>query len=181
MTATMTATVTPPLLATGLALAALACFGEAVEMRPEPRFLQAPPRASFEPVADALQVTCGTLDCHGQTGRNLRLYGERGLRLDPRSNSAEGVTTAAEYEANFWAIVGLEPEALSAVVRDQGTDPQRLTLVRKARGTDEHTGGALMKRGDDLDLCLTSWLAGTVRTAACEAIALAPRPMLPGR
>jgi hypothetical protein len=160
---------------------ALACSGEAIDMRPEPRLLQAPPRDSFEPVADALQATCGTLDCHGQVGRNLRLYGARGLRLDAKTTSAEGTTTAAEYEATFWAVVGLEPEALSAVVRERGADPARLSLIRKARGTDHHKGGILMKAGDDLDRCLTSWLAGKVRVEACEAISLAPRPMVPPR
>jgi hypothetical protein len=166
----------------GLAAAAilLGCVGEAIDMAPEPRRLEAPPRDSFETVADALQVSCGTLDCHGQAGRNLRLYGARGLRLDPRATSAEGTTTPAEYEATFWSLVGLEPETLSAVVREQGTDPLRLTFMRKARGAEQHKGGALMKRGDDLDVCLTSWLGGAVMTPACEAIALAPRPELPG-
>lgn len=162
-----------------LLLPALGCSGQAIDTRPEPRLLQAPPRDGFEPVADALQATCGTLDCHGQVGRNLRLYGSRGLRLDPKATSAEGTTTAAEYEATFWSVVGLEPEAVSTVVRERGEDPTRLSLIRKARGTDHHKGGTLMKSGDALDRCLTSWLAGTVKTEACDAISLAPRPMLP--
>jgi hypothetical protein len=158
------------------------CYGEAIDSRPpDTRVLRAPPRASFEVVADALQVTCGTLDCHGQTGRNLRLYGARGLRLDPKSTSAEGTTTAAEYEASYWAVVGLEPEAVSAVVREKGSDPLRLTLIRKARGIELHKGGRLMISGDSLDVCLTSWLAGVVNAAACDAVSLAPRPALPPR
>jgi hypothetical protein len=160
---------------------ALACYGEPLETpRDESRLrLEAPPRAGFEAVADALQVTCGTLDCHGQPGRNLRLYGARGLRIDPGDSSAEGTTTAAEYEATYWSVVGLEPEPLSAVVRQKGSDSTRLTLVRKARGDEQHKGGRLMAVGDDLDRCLTSWLAGQVATAICETVSLAPRPPLP--
>jgi hypothetical protein len=158
----------------------LACYGEPLEApRDQPRRLEAPPRAGFEAVADALQVTCGTLDCHGQLGRNLRLFGARGLRLDLRASSAEGTTTAAEYEASYWSVVGLEPEPLSAVVRQMGFDPMRLTLMRKARGDEEHKGGRLMAVGDDLDRCLTSWLAGKVDATPCETVSLAPRPALP--
>jgi hypothetical protein len=162
------------------ALLAAGCNGEAIEPpRDKNRRLEAPPRVAFEAVADALQVTCGTLDCHGQPGRNLRLYGARGLRLDPRATSAEGTTTAAEYEASFWSVVGLEPEPLSAVVREAGSDPMRLTLMRKSRGTELHKGGRLMVAGDNLDVCLTSWLAGKVDVTACELVSMAPRPALP--
>jgi hypothetical protein len=34
-----------------------------------------PDRASFPPVAQLLDVRCGSLNCHGTTARNLRLYG----------------------------------------------------------------------------------------------------------
>jgi len=60
--------------------------------------LAAPERATFEPVDDVLQATCGTLDCHGQLGRALRLYGGRGLRLAPTDNPADDPTTPAEYD-----------------------------------------------------------------------------------
>jgi hypothetical protein len=43
--------------------------------------LLAPTRNNFEQVADAMQPHCGTLDCHGEAGRNMRLFGSRGLRL----------------------------------------------------------------------------------------------------
>src|SRR3954467_11362409 len=89
--------------------------------RPPPsEVLQPPPRAGFARVADALQPSCGTLDCHGQIGRNLRLFGARGMRLDPKEASAEGTTTPAEYLATYWSVVGLEPEETSAVVRQNG-------------------------------------------------------------
>jgi hypothetical protein len=138
--------------------------------------LLAPSRAAFPPVDDVLQASCGTLDCHGQVGRNLRLYGGRGLRLAPQDNSADDPTTAREYDESYWSIIGLEPEVLSDVVRDQGRSPERLTMVRKARGTEKHKGGQLFMAGDVRDRCLLSWLAGAVDEAACKQGADVPRP-----
>jgi hypothetical protein len=130
--------------------------------------LLAPSRATFSPVDDVLQVSCGTLDCHGQPGRSLRLYGGRGLRLSAMGNSADDPTTPAEYDESYFSVIGLEPEILSQVVADQGGRPERLTIVRKARNLEHHKGGKLFTEGDDRDRCLTSWLAGPVDMAACQ-------------
>jgi hypothetical protein len=129
--------------------------------------LMAPARATFQPVDDVLQGSCGTLDCHGQVGRSLRLYGGRGLRLSPQGNSADDPTTPEEYDQSYFAVIGLEPEIMSDVVADHGRMPERLTLVRKARNLEHHKGGMLFAAGDDRDRCLTSWLAGELDTAAC--------------
>lgn len=127
-----------------------------------------PDRASFPPVADLLVHRCGTLDCHGTRYRNLRLYGYEGLRLAPGDKpSAKPNTTTAEYDEDFTSVIGLEPEVMSEVVASGGANPERLTLVRKARGAEDHKGGAQMKEGDDQDRCLTSWLAGHTDAAAC--------------
>ena len=134
--------------------------------------LLAPDRAGFEAVADAMQPHCGTLDCHGQVGRNLRLFGARGLRLDRGGNPSDDSTTPGEYDATFWAVVGLEPELLTAVIRDAGAEPERLSLIRKARGHERHKGGALMQTGDDLDRCLLSWLTGPPARANCLTAAM---------
>lgn len=134
--------------------------------------LLAPTRTNFERVADAMQPHCGTLDCHGQAGRDMRLFGGRGLRLAPDGNPLDGDTTPAEYDATFWSVVGLEPETLTAVIQDQGADPERLSLIRKARGHERHKGGTLMNLGDDLDRCLTSWLVGVIAEAQCQAAAM---------
>jgi hypothetical protein len=160
------------------ALSLLAC-APADEERPAGQDLALPDRATFAPVADALQIGCGTLDCHGQPGRNLRLYGARGLRLQEGDTSAAGATTAAEYDASYWSLVGLEPERLSDVVADRGARPERLALVRKPRGRELHKGGTLMEPSDDLDRCLVRWLAGVPDQAACEAFTSKPRPPIP--
>jgi hypothetical protein len=141
--------------------------------------LLAPERATFNPVADMLQTTCGTLDCHGQLGRNLRLYGARGLRFDPKDNSAENPTTAREYDESYWSVIGLEPETTSAVVADQGRKPERLSLFRKARGSEKHKGGTLQATGAPGDRCLQSWFAGKVDVDACKEVADRPRPVAP--
>ena len=127
-----------------------------------------PDRASFPPVAELLVRRCGTLDCHGESGRNLRIYGSLGLRLAPGDRPvSKGKTTAAEYDEDFASVVGLEPELMSAVVASGGASPDRLTLIRKARGTEHHKGGALWSEGDPQDLCITSWLSGHTDEAGC--------------
>lgn len=138
--------------------------------------LATPERVVFPVVADALQPSCGTLDCHGQRGRNLRLYGGRGLRLDAHDNSADGPTTDAEYRASYLSLIGLEPEALDVVVRGGGVDPERLSFIRKARGSERHKGGTQMLPGDPLDRCVLTWLAGRVDKVSCNRVASAPRP-----
>ena len=152
----------------GLAAAGLSCTG-VVGGAPPDFALAAPSAVGFEHVADAMQPSCGTLDCHGQRDRNLRLYGGRGLRLDPAHDSSDGETEPAEYEANYWSVVALEPELLATVTTEGGRDPERLILIRKGRGTTRHKGGALMKPGDDLDQCITEWLKGNVLVDRCFA------------
>jgi len=128
-----------------------------------------PDRASFEYVAPVLVHRCGTLDCHGTPARNLRLYGAEGQRFAPSDvPKPKHEVTEEEASEDYASIVGLEPEVLSAVVADKGASPERLTLVRKARGAENHKGGALVRAGDDSDICVTSWLAGATDVAACQ-------------
>jgi hypothetical protein len=64
--------------------------------------------------------------------------------------------------------VYLEPEIMTQVVTSGGASPDRLTMVRKARGTEHHKGGTLFQVGDDQDTCVTSWLGGHTDTATCQ-------------
>jgi hypothetical protein len=155
-------------------LAAPAALAFACSTPPtDARFVETAPDGgpTFVPVADMLVHTCGTLDCHGTQFRNLRLYGREGVRWDkdasPTVNDAGLGTTATEYEQDYLSVVGLEPEVMSQVVSQGGAAPERLTLVRKGRGTEAHKGGSLYKIGDDRDVCLLSWLAGKTDTTAC--------------
>ena len=51
--------------------------------------------APFEPLGLAMGPSCGSLDCHGQPGRNLRIYYSRGLRLSPKDISGSSSPSAA--------------------------------------------------------------------------------------
>lgn len=127
-----------------------------------------PDRVTFPPVAELLDVRCGSLDCHGTVARNLRLYGSPGLRwLSSDRPLVPPCDTQDEDDQDYESVVGLEPETMSAVVAAGGIDPERLTMVRKARGTEAHKGGKVWTQGDDSDACLTSWLAGKTTSNAC--------------
>src|SRR3954451_11599209 len=91
-----------------VAAAATAC-GPSVQEQGDltGKSLQAPARITFPHVDGAMQLHCGTLDCHGQVNRDLRLYGTHGLRLDPKDSPTEGVTTRAEYDATYGSLIGL--------------------------------------------------------------------------
>lgn len=142
--------------------------------------LPIPPSDDFAPVSGALAKSCGSLDCHGRAGQNLRLFGELGLRLDPTDIPGGDETTPLEHDANHRSVVTLEPEVLSSVWLEGGRGAARLTLVRKARGSEAHKGGAVFAEGDDGDRCLLSWLSGEIEVEACAAAAeLPPSPFEP--
>lgn len=143
--------------------------------------VQAPSREAFTRVGNALQLRCATLDCHGQVGRNLRLYGYGGLRLSvpesPIGDPTADPTTSKELDASYESLVGLEPEELSNVLAGRA-DPNLLSVVRKTRGIEMHKGGQLTRQGDALDRCLVLWLTGSSDTAPCEEVINAPRPAI---
>jgi hypothetical protein len=127
----------------------------------------------FGPVAEYLGHRCGTIDCHGNSHRNLRIYSCQGLRFSNLdvvecSRSRGGrATTPDEHQATFRSLVSLEPTLMSEVVAGRGLEPELLTFYRKARGIETHTGGQLVTAGDDQDVCLTSWLGGQTNLTAC--------------
>jgi len=156
-------------------IAALACFACQFASSDLRTGVDAPDLGQFETagVADYMDHRCGSLDCHGQATRNLVMWGCNGLRLDetgliPGCRASGGKnTTPEEYEASYRSLVGLEPAVMTAVVQNGGQHPELLTFIRKARGWDAHKGGALVTPGDDQDVCLTSWLAGSADQTAC--------------
>ncbi|HTQ48324.1 MAG TPA: hypothetical protein VMI75_36460 [Polyangiaceae bacterium] len=136
---------------------------------------QTPDSAGFPPVASMLVQACGTLDCHGTIGRNLRLYGDTGLRYSPTDVPSTLVpTTADEVTQDYESVVGLEPEITSEVVAAGGANPERLTFYRKALGLENHKGGAVVVHGDPRDVCITTWLQGHADASACTAALTLP-------
>jgi hypothetical protein len=123
-------------------------------------------------VSSFLEQRCGTLDCHGQVGRPLRIYSGRGLRLQLDDGGinipGQGGTTAPEKYANYQAAISIEPEIMTQVQADQGQNPERLLLVRKPRLMERHKGGQIVVPGDSGDTCLISWLQGNPNYDACD-------------
>lgn len=141
--------------------------------------------ATWGPVADYLDHRCGTIDCHGNPARNLRIYGCNGMRLGDAAiascvrRNGGSITTPDEHMATFRSLVGLEPAVMSEVVADHGQHPELLTFIRKMRGTETHKGGQIDQPGDDQDVCVTSWLAGQTDTMACanaQGLPMFPQP-----
>jgi hypothetical protein len=134
-----------------------------------------PDETQFQPVADMMLHRCGSLDCHGTPARNLRFFGAESQRLNggdtppKNANGDVATTTPAEYDADYRSVCGLEPEAMSAVVKDGGANPERLSLVQKPRATQDHKGGKIIQIGDVQDKCLLSWLSGSTDMASCTA------------
>ncbi len=126
--------------------------------------LVAPSESSFPPLADYMDHRCGSLDCHGNSQRNLVMWGCDGLRLESAEAAAGDClngTTDDEYEASYRSLVGLEPAVMTQVVQSGGKDMDLLTFVRKARGEESHKGGVLITPGDAQDTCIALWLAGS--------------------
>jgi hypothetical protein len=119
-------------------------------------------------VSVVLERRCGTLDCHGQVGRPLRIYGQYGLRFVDDAGDVPGLqpTTANERLANYQAVVGLQPELMTEVVQGNAP-PEDLMLLRKPLQLERHKGGAVFVTGDDGDTCILSWLAGQTNFTSC--------------
>ena len=129
-----------------------------------------PDRATFAPVAKVLVQRCGSVDCHGSYYRNMRLFGFGSERLDPTNlPDSPSDITAPEVDADYDAVVGVEPEIMRQVVAEKGQNPSRLTFVRKARGEEHHKGGQRIVPGDSADVCVLSWLASAVNGDACAS------------
>jgi hypothetical protein len=154
------------LLLAGASAVGSACSVPASEDRAA---YSAPARDAFPPVGDMLGSHCGSLDCHGHAARNLRIYGFKGLRLQDIPGA--GVTSQAEYDRTYDAVVAIDPEALGAVVDERGARPERWVVVSKGRGSEAHKGNVAMVPGAVADRCLVSWIAGALDGEACAAAA----------
>lgn len=130
--------------------------------------------AEWPAVSQMLGARCGSLDCHGHAGRPLRLYHGQGLRLSVDDRPGQGATTADEHAANLRAAVGLEPELTAQVMGEDGADPERLTLFRKALGIEAHKGNTA--RDDDVEACLRGWLASAIDVEVCARAEERERP-----
>ncbi len=151
-----------------------ACVGfERTELRGMPDRAQF--NADENGVSLFLEVRCGALDCHGQVERPMRIYSQNGLRLETAEGGTRdrGPTTLAERNANYDAVIGLEPDAVADCFRTRG-DYQDFQLLLKpldesGRGV-KHKGGPVLARTstDPGWACLYGWLSGTLDPTRCE-------------
>ena len=132
-------------------------------------------RTTFPPVASALSHRCGSIDCHGSTYRNFRVYGYGAVRLAPGdAPDIPDAGTPDEANATYDAFVSLEPEKTAAVLAAHGAGLEHLTVIRKGRNDEDHKGGRLLVRGDDADVCITAWLSGAPNADACARVLTEP-------
>lgn len=130
-------------------------------------------------VSKVFEKRCGSLDCHGSAARNMRIYSSQGLRLpnDAGLGPGAGDTTQDEITANYHSILTLEPEETNKVIL--GGDPYKLLVVKKPLELEKHKGGQTIRRGDDAERCIVSWLeedsTKPVDQQACERAAIFPK------
>ena len=123
-------------------------------------------------VSLVLEVHCGSLDCHGQVGRPLRIYSGNGLRfVDEGGMMRPGMsgTTNTERQLNYQAVMGLQPELMFNVINN-GASPESLLLIRKPLQLEKHKGGNVISAGDANYNCIVSWLQGDggIDTTSCK-------------
>ena len=152
------------LLVVGIAVACSAPPSDA-------RFVETvPDTTTFPAVAAMLIQSCGSLDCHATVGRNLRIYGDTGLRFSPTDVPSVLVpTTADEITQDYDAVIGLEPEIMSAVVASHASQPRAAARSTGSRSASRATRGARsVNAGDARDVCITTWLEGSADATACK-------------
>lgn len=118
--------------------------------------------ATVHPIMEA---RCGTIDCHGDPRRPLRLYSETGLRMGADRDLP---LTAEEYAANALALVSIDPTPARL--------EQHLVLSKPVRGGVDHQGGVLWDSvAEPQYVCVRGWLGGTasdpVVVSACALAA----------
>ncbi len=124
----------------------------------------------------SLGIRCGSLDCHGNSGRALRLYAERGRRMSADLRGKEA--TKDEIAANVRAFSGIW-------VVGESVDKHlalRKPLAVEAGGIG-HVGPAIWDAKDDAGYaCLKAWLLGEsdaqAAQQACQEDATAAQALL---
>jgi hypothetical protein len=128
--------------------------------------------ANVQPV---VEHKCGSLDCHGQLPRGLRVYGKNSLRLanDAGLVVGSGATTRDEARATYESIMALQPEKMDAFAREPAPRPESdaygLLLLTKPLAIERHRPGATLRKGEPAERCILSWLVGAVDVASCAA------------
>ncbi len=113
-----------------------------------------------------LGYRCGSLDCHGDMGRTLRLYAERGLRANDGSRDL-GISID-EVGSNLLSIAAFD--TLDGPVEDN-------QILLKALAVDAggmaHVGGDVWATTEAPGYqCVFAWLSGRSAEASAQAACL---------
>ena len=127
---------------------------------------QVVPRGDRESYAQFVQpyvgLRCGSLDCHGESGRALRLYAEDGLRL--RGDLRGEPIAEDEIDHNIASFAGVSPDSSPAA--------EHLALTKGlavAAGGFAHVGGDIWTATDDPGYqCLVAWLSNAPLDATAQ-------------
>jgi hypothetical protein len=133
-------------------------------------------------VSTVFEKHCGSLDCHGSNARNMRIYSQYGLRLSGGDGGTitpgTAATTLDETTANYHSVLTVEPEQTNLVV-DSQADPETLLILKKPLGIEHHKGGSTLRKGDDAEKCISTWLQEStlnpIDKTACTNAALFPK------
>lgn len=131
-------------------------------------------------VGTVFERRCGSLDCHGSVTRNMRIYSSRGLRLPNEAGLVPGggETTLDESTANYNSIMLLEPERTNEVLRGEQPPDVAMLVLKKPLELESHKGGQTIRKGDDAERCIITWLtafAAEVDATACARAAVFPK------
>jgi hypothetical protein len=133
----------------------------------------------FQPVSAALEMRCGTLDCHGSFSRNLRVYGKNGIRAGKDISGVQN-TTEDEVQLNYDSVVSIEPEKFSNIVAHAGQGFDKWIMITKGTGAEHHKGASRFVKGDPTYVCLLSWVTGALNIDACtQSVATVVQPGQP--
>lgn len=129
-------------------------------------------------VSPAVEIRCGTLDCHGSVYRNMRFFGKYGSRLSSKDVTGVQDTTPDEQQRNYDSIVSLEPDNLASIFAKHGQGFDKWMVVLKGTNAVFHKGAQRMMKGDATYTCLLSWVTGNADMNACAMAAMPNAPMI---
>lgn len=106
-------------------------------------------------------IRCGSLDCHGDMGRTLRIYAQDGLRL--REGLRFATLDLEEVQHNVRSFSAFPSE---------NADPSNNLILLKGLAVD---AGGIAHKGDEVwsspeaagYRCIAAWLEGVSAAAAC--------------
>ena len=89
--------------------------------------------------------------------------------------AGSGPTSVAEINANYIALVGLQPELVTSLMAKPNRtadDVRHLLILAKPLQLERHKGGPALLLGEPADECIELWLLGQMESAQSNGPAL---------